>query len=330
MKKILTIQALLLVATLLSGCGVTWSSVAYNDDLYEVHDKDKIADSKLRAMSKREAAQSQYDSRLSQSNTFADSFESVLADDYESAYARRLYGFSSPTYRMPSSYYTYRYSDAFFYASAYDPAIYNVMVSGDMIWVEPKYVTSMFGTWGASVVPAYSWYYGWGNPYAGTWWGSPYRYYPWNNYWYSGIYNPYLYWSYWGYWGYPYHHYYPHHHHHYYPPHHGGVGNTGYNPGRGRVYRNTSAPAPAVRGGSSYRGGTTTYTPSSGSSYRSSGSSGSSYRSSGNSSSSRSEGGSTYRSSGSRGTSTYRSTTPSYSSGGGGGSSYRGGSTHGR
>jgi hypothetical protein len=69
-------------------------------------------------MSKREAAQSQYDSHLSQSNTFADSFESVLADDYESAYARRLYGFSSPTYRMPSSYYTYRYSDAFFYASA--------------------------------------------------------------------------------------------------------------------------------------------------------------------------------------------------------------------
>ena len=44
MKKILTIQALLLTAILLAGCGVTWSSVAYDDDLYEVHDKDKIAE----------------------------------------------------------------------------------------------------------------------------------------------------------------------------------------------------------------------------------------------------------------------------------------------
>lgn len=317
MKKILTIQALLLTAILLAGCGVTWSSVAYDDDLYEVHDKDKIADNRLRAMSKREAAKSQYDSRLAQTNAFVDSFESVLADDYESAYARRLFGFSSPTYRMPSSYYTYRYSDAFRYASAYDPAFYNVMVSGDMVWVEPKYITSMFGTWGASVMPTYSWYYGWGNPYAGTWWGSPYHY-PWSSYWYSGIYNPYFYWGY-PYYPYYYYHYYPHYHHHY-PPHHGGVGNTGYNPNRGRVYRNTNAPAPAARGGSSYRGGKTTYqsTPSSGSSYRSGNSSSSSSRS----------GGSTYRSSGSRGSSTYRST-PSYPSGGGG-SSYRGGSTHGR
>ena len=45
----------------------------------------------------------------------ANPYRSVLADDYESAYARRLRGFESPSYNMPSSYINARYSRAFDY-----------------------------------------------------------------------------------------------------------------------------------------------------------------------------------------------------------------------
>ena len=145
-------------------------------------------------------------------------YNDILADTYESAYARRLRGFESPTYKMPSSYWNLRYSGTFNYLTAYDPAFYNIIVMGDEVWVEPKYITSMFGTWGLATGFAagymagiygswysswgYGWpYYGWGyGPYWG--WGGWYN--PWWNhsYWYGGYY------PYWGHphWGHP--HYY--------------------------------------------------------------------------------------------------------------------------
>ena len=104
---------------------------------------------------------------------------SYVADSYESAYARRLKGFTSPTYRMPSSYFNLRYNSSLSVVTAYDPALYNIMVSGDEVWVEPKYITSMFGTWGAiNATIAFSspWYYGWRS------WGT---YDPW--YWWCGM-----------------------------------------------------------------------------------------------------------------------------------------------
>lgn len=96
-------------------------------------------------------------------------YNDILADTYESAYARRLRGFESPTYRMPSSYYNFRYGSSFTYATAYDPAFYNIIISGDEVWVEPKYITSMFGTWGGT--PYGGWYFGWN--YSPSWWGYP-------------------------------------------------------------------------------------------------------------------------------------------------------------
>ena len=111
-------------------------------------------------------------------------YNDYVAYDYESAYARRLQGFNSVTYRMPSSYYNLRYSDVYSYVTAYDPAYYNVMVSGDQVWVEPKYITSMFGSWGAAVATAAlykPWYSGWYDPYYSSWWGYPrYSWYDWN------------------------------------------------------------------------------------------------------------------------------------------------------
>lgn len=334
----------------LSGCAAAWQSASYSDDLYSVHNQIAIANRQKAeaelAKAQYEAQQAQYEAALAKmqaeaaqkgaavgsGNSSFNGYDAVLADTYESAYARRLYGFSSPTYRMPSSYYTWRYSDAFQYASAYDPAFYNIVVSGDMVWVEPKYVTSMFGSWGATVLPSYGWYYGWNDPF--YYWNRPYRYG-----WYCGWNSPY-YWS----WGYPYHysHCYYHHHHHHRPhrpsygrpPYHrppyagsGSVGNTGhhYNRPGAVVGRNPGASKPVDRGGSVrpsapstgrstqpvYRnaGSSSSRYGSGSSSYRSSGSSSSSssYRSSGSSSSSRSY---------SSGSSSSSSSSRSYSSGG--------------
>lgn len=163
-------------------------------------------------------------------------YSGVVANTYESAYARRLRGFSSGSYRMPSSYYSLRYGNQITYATAYDPAFYNIMVSGDEVWVEPKFITSMFGTWGAVSVTAsiYApWYSGWSisfDPWYYSWMGYPrYSWYDWNwnvcygGGWYSNLWwgwggyyrpwRPYYYDYYWG-WNHHYHHhYYPHYHH---------------------------------------------------------------------------------------------------------------------
>ena len=259
----------MLMSVALSSCAA-FKSASIGDDLYTSHSRVEIAarqkaeaeaaraeaearaaawEAKL-AEARALAAESDFKGLTTADNPFGNvTYDSVLADDYQSAYARRLYGFSSPSYKMPSSYYTYRYSDAYQYASAYDPAFYNIMVSGDQVWVEPKYITSMFGTWGAAVaVPSYGWYYGWARPSYSWWYGYPrYSWYDWN--WGCG-YDPYWGWT-WGFgWGgYPYHPGFipPHHHHHYYPPHYGG--------GHGHHSR----PTIAVRPNTSRPGGRPSY-----------------------------------------------------------------------
>lgn len=305
---------------LLSSCATAWQGTTYADDLYSIHNKTAIAERQKAeaelAKAQYEAQQAQYEAAIAQikagaaaqgytvaEDSVVNGYDAVLADSYESAYARRLYGFSSPTYRMPSSYYTWRYSDAFQYASAYDPAIYNIMVSGDIVWVEPKYITSMFGSWGAVAVPSYSWYYGWGSPY--YYWNSPY--YNWNYNWYWRCNHPH-------YWAHHHHRYRPHKPSYHRPPQHrpphagsGSVGNTSHHHNRpGMVVgRNPVASQPSDRGGDvrpsqpsngrtsapSYRSGSSSNSKSQyssgSSSYRSGSSSNSStsYRSSGSSSS---------------------------------------------
>lgn len=290
MRKLVITTIISVQVMLLSGCAAAWQNRSYSDDLYSVHDKTAIA-----------AKESKSPQAKQSDNGYFNGYNAVLADSYESAYARRLHGFSSPTYRMPSSYYSWRYSDAFHYASAYDPAFYNVVVSGDMVWVEPKYITSMFGSWGATVIPSYGWYYGWNDPF--YYWNSSYRY----GWYYGWGWNSPYYWG-WGYPYYPYHHH-PHHYPHHYPPYagSGSVGNTGHHQIHrpSTVGRNPGASTPADRGGytrpssssaerasqPTYRGGNSSSGRNdSSSSYRSSGSS--SYRSSGSSSISRSYSGS--------------------------------------
>ena len=244
------------MAMLFVGCSSMMSLSTYGpNDLYRTNNRAEVA-AQLKAEAEAEliaaeARRAQYEALIAQANADATeaeyyamlnnepSFTSVVANDYQSAYARRLYGFQSPTYNMPSSYYNMLNSSSIYYVTAYDPSYYNIMVSGDQVWVEPKYVTSMFGSWGATNVTfgiyASPWNYGWSyhvDPFYYSMWGYPrYSWYDWN---WAMCYNPFYYDWYWG--GY-YDPFYPHHHHHhhhgYYPmPPYPGHG-SGHGPGHG-------------------------------------------------------------------------------------------------
>ena len=217
MKKIHLILGTVVLAGSLSACSSAYfASASYaSDDLYATHDRRQIALEKQAEAEARkaeaEARKAEWEALIAEAEAAASEnryyeykadvnpYDAVLADDYESAYARRLRGFESPTYRMPSSYINARYSSEFNYVSAYDPAFYNIVISGDQIWVEPKYITSMFGTWGGTVICADPWYYGWTRPWN---WGWGWSWSTWYNPWYySSWYNPWWAWNWSWNWG---------------------------------------------------------------------------------------------------------------------------------
>lgn len=264
MKKPIILLTLTLCAAALAGCSKGYYVRADygNDDLYALHDKTQIARKQQAkaeaARAEAEARKAEWEARIAEAEARAaeeealaierasrsygsDSYRSVLADDYESAYARRLRGFESSSYRMPSSYYNYRYGSAFHYVSAYDPAFYNVIVMGDQVWVEPKYITSMFGSWGRPVTYLDPWYYGWnyGPSFSIGSWGWSVGFHGWNP-WYNHWYNPW--WDYgWGHhhwgpawgpgWGHPGHPSWSHRPPHNYRGDAGGRGGSRYSPG---------------------------------------------------------------------------------------------------
>lgn len=255
MKKLRVFFGTLLLAGA-SGCSSAYyASAGYPaDDLYASHDKATIARNQQAAAEARkaeaEARRAEWEALIAEAEAQAaeesyrngsdvNPYTAVLADTYESAYARRLRGFESPTYRLPASYYNFRYGEVFTYVSAYDPAFYNIIVMGDQVWVEPKYITSMFGTWGRPLVVVDPWYYGWNAPSA--WWGPSFSFGSWGwsfgwgyNPWYSPWHNPW-YDPWWGPgWGPGWH---GHHHWAPRPPHNyrldaGGRGPSRYVPGR--------------------------------------------------------------------------------------------------
>jgi hypothetical protein len=214
----------LLVSLFAASCSpALYQSGAYNiDDMYAEHDVTRIAQEKQAIAEARkaeaEARRAEIEARQAEAAYYAsdDSYQGVLADTYESAYARRLRGFSSPTYQMPTSYFNLRYNGTYQFVSAYDPAVYNIIVMGDEVWVEPKYITSMFGTWGSPSIVSFGWsaglyndwYFSWGyNPYPWAYPGFGWPYYSYNPYWgypYWGGYYPY--WGYYPGWGGGHHH----------------------------------------------------------------------------------------------------------------------------
>ena len=223
--------------------GGNTDATTYVDDLYAVHDRAALREAE-RAEAERLAKQKEeYEKRLAalsatskagedidqlldlsaegiaaaggvvtsdKDGNVTINYNTIYVDDYASAYARRLQGFTSLSYRMPSSYWNFRYSDAYFLSLAYDPAFYTVMVVGDSVWVEPRYITNMFGSWNNPYYYGYRYgynpyYYGYSYGYWDYWaWNSPY--WACDPFFYNPYYHPY------------YHNWYaPHHHHHNHP-----------------------------------------------------------------------------------------------------------------
>jgi hypothetical protein len=127
-------------------------------------------------------------------------YRKILSDSYQESYERRLRGFEDPRYGLEN--WTTYYSDDFWYASAYDPSYYRVVVMGGQVWVEPWYIYNSFG-W-----PRTSFYlglgFGWGySPWYSSFYYSPWHYYPYS-YWNSTT----AYWWGWNdasyYWNKPY------------------------------------------------------------------------------------------------------------------------------
>ena len=180
---------------LLGSCSTTAriaGSGAAFDDLYATHDRQAYREAEVRQA---EALKQLREQRALKDIEAAgqDGYysENILSDSYEESYERRLRGFSSLSYKLPGSYYDLMYSDKAFEAAAYDPAFYNVILMGDQVWVEPRYITSMFGNWGTSVNLNIGW--GWNR------WYRPYWDWAWGmNSWYFG---PSYAWGYPGYWG---------------------------------------------------------------------------------------------------------------------------------
>ncbi|MGM0551855.1 MAG: hypothetical protein ACQESW_12295, partial [Bacteroidota bacterium] len=129
-------------------------------------------------------------------------YESILVDDMGDAFDRRRKGIGNPYYGM-NSYSRIYNREAFWYASAYDPAFYTVVVMGDDVWVEPNYIAASFGyrnsIWGT---PRY------GNYHLGFY-NSYYSPYSWNVDPYYSYHMGYMSGLYGGYGGY-YRGYYPH------------------------------------------------------------------------------------------------------------------------
>lgn len=254
------------------------SAATYVDDLYGIHDREALREAERLAAEKLAQERAEQEKRIAAmvaaTNAGADideildlseagllagivvsddeaTYRNIYVDDYASAYARRLQGFTSITYRMPSSYWNFRYSDAYFLTLAYDPAFYTVMVMGDQVWVEPRYITNMFGSWNNPYYYGYRYgynpyYYGYSYGYWDYWgWNSPY--WACDPFFHNPYYHPYYYgW------------YSPHHHHHPHYPSHRPAG-----PGDHKRPNVTHRPSygTSTGGGSSMRpgGGTLSY-----------------------------------------------------------------------
>ncbi len=114
-------------------------------------------------------------------------YSKILSDSYQESYERRLRGMEDPHYGMEN--WTTRYSNDYWYAQAYDPDLYNVVVMGDQIWVEPWYISSMFA-WPHS-------HFGFGFRYGWNTWNPLYS----NDFYFYYVYNyPYLSYNSWNSW----------------------------------------------------------------------------------------------------------------------------------
>jgi len=171
------------------------NDIAYNQKYNKAdsYSENEEIDNKISSILNDES-QENLDTTIYDNDKTGNPYQDIVVDDYDEAYQKRLEAKQSGTYGITNNYFITT-TDDYWVASAYlnDP-FYNVIIIGDRVWVEPRWITSSFG------------YYNYYSP----WYSRYYGYYGYNDYYgYYGYYNS----PYYNY-GYP---YYNHYHPYYYP-----------------------------------------------------------------------------------------------------------------
>ncbi len=176
MMKTRNILMLIVAAVIFSSCSMTLQQRRVADELYQNPDNredteqtyaqfyDEAENILKESQEEEEVDTVIYEDKVKSSGN---PYQDILVDNHDEAYQRRLDASRSLSYGMSDWYGTY-YSNDFWYASAYDPSFYNVIVMGDDVWVEPNWLTGHFGT---------GWKYGsfYNYPYSGRSFMNPYR-----------------------------------------------------------------------------------------------------------------------------------------------------------
>ena len=211
MKTIKTILLLSVSAIFLVSCSSSLQQRQVADDLYYSPDKnqnreiieefEKDYNKAIAENEKKEKQEATQNDTVMDFKKSTNPYEAVLADNMEEAYKRRENARRDLSYGM-SDYYSVINSDDYWYASTYDPAFYNMIIAGNSVWVEPKWISTGYG-YGYNYGnfynrPMTSWGYGFSHyPFSMNSF-YPYRYSYGYNYGYygygynSGWYSPYM------------------------------------------------------------------------------------------------------------------------------------------
>ena len=150
--KLKAILSIVVAALFAASCSTSLQQRRVADELYETPDRQVQQENYMTYYDDaenilKEGTQESVDSVIidEQYRSTGNPYQDILVEDYDRAYDLRMEAMSDLSYGMSDFYGIYN-SDAFWYASAYDPSFYNVIVMGDHVWVEPKYLTSHFGS----------------------------------------------------------------------------------------------------------------------------------------------------------------------------------------
>lgn len=204
---------LILIATIAASCTSLQQSTV-NDDIYYSPKDQVIVENKISANNLQEKNSStifgnNYDKQIADilgdesmeeidttiiDNSESGSYESIIVDDYSEAMDRRIEARNSPYYGTTN--YLITTTNAYWAAMIYanDP-YYNVIIIGDQVWVEPRYITSSFGYWPNRSYYSYYYdpfYFGY-SPYYSYY--SPYYYNYYSPHYYHPYYDPYYYYN---------------------------------------------------------------------------------------------------------------------------------------
>lgn len=148
--KLRSILAILVAALFAASCSTSLQQRRVADELYETPDRQVQQENYMTYYNDaenvlKEGNQESVDSVIinEQIGSSGNPYRDILVDDYDQAYQLRREAMRDLSYGM-SDFYSIYNSDAFWYASAYDPSFYNVIVMGDHVWAEPNWLTSHF------------------------------------------------------------------------------------------------------------------------------------------------------------------------------------------